>query len=256
MPQFVERFSLSGKRALVTGASKGIGAKTAAVLADAGADLAIVGRDRAGLERTAAEIAAMGRECLIIEDDLQAVEGPRDAGQRALDRFGTIDILVNNAGVVHVKTIFETTMEAWDETMAVNLRAPFLLAQVLAPKMIEQRSGKIINVSSLAGTVGAGQHAVYNLTKAGLDMLTKVMTGEWAQYNIQANSVAPTITMTEMAEKIWSDPAKADPMKARTPMHRFGQPIEIADLILYLASPASSFICGQTILVDGGYTAV
>src|SRR5262249_22253541 len=151
---YARRFSVTGKRALVTGASKGLGAEIAAVLADAGADVAITGRDAAGLELTRQAVVNKGRRCTAIQADLQTVPGPRAAAAKALEFFGTVDILVNNAGIFHRQNILETTVENWDETQAVNLRAPFLLAQVVVPGMIKQRSGKIINVSTVASLVG------------------------------------------------------------------------------------------------------
>ena len=251
-----ERFSLAGKRALVTGGSKGIGAVVAAVLAEAGADVAVTGRERAGLEETAQQVRGHGRRCLIVEADLLTVEGPRRAAAAALDFFGTVDILVNNAGISLPATLLETTVEDWDAVLAVNLRAPFLLAQMLAPKMIEQRSGKIINLSSAASVAALDEHGSYCASKGGLNMLTKVMAAEWSRYNIQCNAVAPTVILTPMGDQVWGDPAKSEPMKAKIPLGRFGQPVEVADLVLYLASPASDLITGDVILMDGGYTAL
>lgn len=256
MSDYASRFSVQGKRALVTGASKGIGADIATVLADAGADVGIVGRDVEGLEATRQAIVSKGRRCVVIQADLRTVEGPRAAGLRALEFFGTLDILVNNAGVFHRQSILETTVEHWEETQAVNLRAPFLLAQVIVPGMIEQRSGKVINVSSLASVVGCEGHAGYSASKGGMNMLTRVMAAEWGPFNIQTNAIAPAIVLTDMGKKVWGDEAKSAPVKARIPLHRFGGPIEIADLVLYLASPASDYVCGQVVLIDGGYSAV
>lgn len=256
MADYRERFSVTDKKALVTGGSKGIGVDIAAVLAQAGADVAIVGRDAAGLDNTAAAVRAEGRNCVVIPADLATVEGCRQAATAALDAFGTVDILVNNAGIARVDTILDASITDWDDVQAVNLRAPFLLAQAVAPKMIEQRSGKIINISSQAGVIALEEHAAYCASKGGLNMLTKVMAAEWSRYNIQCNAVCPTIILTPMAEQVWSDPAKSDPMLQKTPLRRFGQPIEVADLVLYLASPASDLITGETILIDGGFTAM
>lgn len=253
--EFVERFSLTGKRALVTGGSRGIGAAAALVLADAGADLAIVGRDAAGLDKTRQAIEAKGRDCLVINADLADVDATLSASRAALNHFGTIDILVNNAGISLPADLTETTVETWDKTMAVNLRAPFLIAQNLAPKMIEQGYGKIINISSQAGVVGLTEHGAYCASKGGLQMLTKVMALEWGPHNIQTNAVSPTVILTEMGEKVWSPPEKGDPMRAKIPLGRFGKPVEVADLVLFLASPASDLINGETIVIDGGYTA-
>ncbi len=252
----LNRFAVTGKTALVTGGSKGIGAEAAIVLAQAGADVAIAGRDREGLHSTAEQIRATGRRCVMIEADMLTTEGPVQAAADALAAFGAIDILVNNAGIARIAPILDAPLSFWEETIAVNLRAPYLLAQALAPTMIERRSGKIINVSSQAGVVALEGHASYCASKGGLNMLTKVMALEWGAHNIQVNAVAPTVILTPMGTKVWGDPAKAAPMLAKIPLGRFGQPVEVADLILFLASPASDLITGETILIDGGYTAI
>ncbi len=239
----------------MTGATKGIGFETCRVLADAGADIAAVGRDKQGLADIKMEVEALQRKCVAIEADLATVEGPQHAAREALKAFGTIDILVNNAGVTTVKSIIETPVGDWDWVNAVNLRAPYLLAQALVPNMIKQRMGKIINVSSQSGVVALDDHGAYGASKGGLNMLTKVMTVEWAKHNIQSNTVCPTVILTPMGEMVWGDPAKGDPMKAKIPAGRFGRTTEVADLILFLASPASDMICGQDVLIDGGFTA-
>ena len=133
-------------------------------------------------------------------------------------------ILVNNAGVVFVDSLLATSLEHWEETQHVNLRAPFLLAQTVVPKMIEQRRGKVINVSSLASVLAPVGHAAYSASKAGLNLLTQAMAAEWAQFNIQANAVAPTVILTAMGRQVWGEPSKGDPMKARIPSRRFGEP--------------------------------
>ncbi len=256
MANWTDRFALTGKRALVTGATKGIGLETCKVLADAGADIAAVGRDAAGLAEVAAAVKANGRRCVTISADMATPEGPVRAAQEALAAFGTIDILVNNAGIALLGHLVDATVEDWDATMAVNLRAPFLLARALAPAMIAQKLGKIINVSSQAGVVGLDAHAAYCASKGGLNMLTKVMTVEWARHNIQINTVCPTVILTPMGELVWGKPETGDPMKAKIPAGRFGRPMEVADAILFLASSASDMICGHDLLVDGGFTAV
>jgi NAD(P)-dependent dehydrogenase (short-subunit alcohol dehydrogenase family) len=228
MPQFTQRFSLAGKTALVTGASKGIGKEICRVLADAGADIAAVARDRDGLADVKHTVEAMGRRCLAVEADLATAEGPPKAARTALNAWGGIDVLVNNAGVTAIESILEAKVESWDWIMAVNLRAPFLLAQALAPRMIEKRAGKVINVSSQTSEVALHNHAAYMASKAGLNALTKTMTVEWAQYNIQSNAVCPTVIMTPMGEMVWGDPKIGDPMRAKIPLGRFGKVVEIA----------------------------
>ena len=256
MSNYMERFSLKGKRALVTGGSKGIGVEVADVLAQAGAEVAIVGRDRSGLQSTADKVKVSGRDCYLIEADLGQVDECAKCAELALQHFGTVDILVNNAGIARIEKIIDASLQGWEETINVNLRAPFLLTQRLAPKMIEQRMGKIINVSSQAGIIAIEGHGSYAASKGGLNMLTKVMAAELSPHNIQCNAVAPTIILTPMAVQVWSDPVKSNPMLAKTPLGRFGQPIEVADLILFLAAPASDLITGETIVIDGGFTSM
>lgn len=256
MARFVGRFSLAGRRALVTGASKGIGLEICAVLADAGADIVAVARDADGLAAARQAVEREGRECLTVEADLASVDGPRDAARQALAHFGVVEILVNNAGISTPNSLLETKVEDWDQIMAVNLRAPFLLAQALGPKMIERGLGKIINISSQTGIVAIDDHCAYAASKNGLNALTKSITCEWAKHNIQCNAICPTVILTPMGEKVWGEPAKGDPMKAKIPAGRFGRPADVADLVLYLASPASDLINGDTIMIDGGYTAL
>lgn len=255
MADWTKRFSLDGKAALVTGATKGIGLETCKVLADAGADIAAIGRDPAGLQEVQAAVEVKGRRCVAIAADMATVEGPIEAAKQALAAFGTVDILVNNAAIALIAPLLEATPADWDATMAVNLRAPFLLAQALAPAMIQKGGGKIINVSSQAGVIGQDSHAAYGASKGGLNTLTKVMCVEWAKHNIQVNSVCPTVILTPMGEEHWGKPERGDPMKAKIPAGRFGRPVEVADMILYLASSASNLVNGQDMLIDGGYTA-
>ncbi len=252
----MERFALTGKRALVTGASKGIGEEIACNLADAGADIAAVDMDEAGLQSVAAKVRDMGRACHTISADLSTVEGPQAAAAAALQAFGTVDILVNNAGIAIIEPLLEARVDVWDQTMAINLRAPFLLAQALAPQMIAQKAGKIVNISSQASVIAIDGHAAYSASKAGLNALTRDMTCEWAKHNIQVNAVCPTIIMTKLGREVWGDPAKGQPMLDRTPLGRFGEPVEVADLVLYLSSPASDLINGATIRIDAGFSVI
>lgn len=254
--EWPSRFSLAGKKALVTGASKGIGAQIAQVFADAGADIVAVARDADGLKATADTVWKKERDCLTIAADLSTREGPLEAAQKALDEVGTIDILVNSAGVALVAPATELSLDDWDTSMAVNLRAPFILSQALAPAMIAQQSGKIINISSQTGIVAFDDHAAYASSKGGLNALTKSLCAEWARYNIQVNAICPTVVLTLMGKEIWSAPEKKDPFIAATPARRFAEPGEIADMALYLASPASAMVNGALMMIEGGYTSV
>jgi NAD(P)-dependent dehydrogenase (short-subunit alcohol dehydrogenase family) len=250
------RFRLDGRKALVTGASRGIGATICATLSAAGADIVAVARSEAGLEEARVVVERNGRRFLAVPADLAQPTEPERAAQVALDTWGTIDILVNNAGVTVPKLMVNQTISEWDFIQAVNLRAPWLLARSLAPTMIAQKRGKIINVSSQTSSVALTEHGAYAASKNGLNGLTKVMTAEWAPYNIQANAICPTVTLTPMAEQVWGDPNKLNPFVARIPAGRVAQPQEVCDVVLFLASTASDMINGQEIFIDGGYTAL
>jgi NAD(P)-dependent dehydrogenase (short-subunit alcohol dehydrogenase family) len=251
---WIDRFSVQGKRALVTGASGGIGLKICEVLAQAGADIVVLARDP--LDEARDIVERQGRRCATVTADLASVEETCAAAIAALKAFGGVDILVNNAGVALNAPLLTASLADWDATMAINLRAPFLLAQAVAPGMIDRGSGKIVNISSQAGVVAIEDHGAYAASKGGLNMLTKVMMAEWARHNIQVNAICPTIILTPLGEKVWGDPAKGAPMLARTPLGRFGQPIEVADLVLFLASSASDLINGECVLIDAGFTSV
>lgn len=254
--EWPNRFSLAGKTALVTGASKGIGAEIAHVFADAGADIVAVARNADRLKTTAEAVSKQGRNCLTVAADMSTREGPAEAARQALQDVGTIDILVNCAGVALVAPAADLTVDDWDTSMAVNLRAPFILSQALAPAMIAQKSGKIINISSQAGIVAFDDHAAYASSKGGLNALTKSLCAEWARHNIQVNAICPTVVLTPMGKDIWSAPEKKDPFIAATPARRFAEPSEIADMALYLASPASAMVNGALMMIEGGYTSV
>ncbi|MEQ8653299.1 MAG: SDR family oxidoreductase [Kiloniellales bacterium] len=256
MSRWFERFSLAGRRALVTGASKGIGQEIAKVYADAGADVALLARDRAGLEETAEAVRAEGRKALVIEADLAKVAATKAAAARALEAWGTIDILVNAAGVALTAPALEVGMEDWQRSLAINLTAPLLLSQALAPAMIAQRWGKIIMISSQTGVIAAPDHAAYATSKGALNALTKSLMVEWAPHNIQVNAICPTVVLTPMGQKIWGPPEKGQPFIDKTPLGRFGEPVEVADLALYLASPAAELMNGALVMLEGGFSSV
>ena len=256
MATWPDRFGLHGRKAMVTGASKGIGARICEVFADAGADIVAVARDPEGLRATQAAVRALGRECLIVQADLASAQGARAAAAEALAAWSTIDILVNSAGVARVAPALELSLEDWEQSMAVNLRAPFLLAQALAPAMIAQRWGKIVNISSQTGVIALDDHAAYASSKGGLNALTKSLCAEWARHNVQVNAICPTVVLTPMGREVWGPQEKSKPFIDATPLRRFGEPTEIADLALYLASPAAELVNGAIVMIEGGYSSV
>jgi len=249
------QFDLSGSKALVTGASKGIGADIALTLAKAGADLIVSGRDKSELELIQKNILDIGRKCISIIADLKNENEIKLLAEQSIKHFKSIDILINNAGIAIINSVLNFSSEEWDDVMNVNLKAPFLLSKYIVPNMIKNNKGKIVNISSQAGLFGLEDHAAYSASKGGLNMLTKCMTSEWGKYNIQINSVCPIVVMTEMGKKVWSDPKITDPMIDRIPSGRFLETQEVADMVLFLCAPASDMINGQIISVDGGNAA-
>jgi len=256
MTRLSERFSLSGKIAVVTGASRGLGVTLCDVLSQAGADIVAVARDEALLAETQAIVSKNERRCLSIAADLLDATAADRVKARIEAEFGAATILVNNAGMSIPKTLVDQSVEEWDSILALNLRAPWLMARALAPGMIGAGGGKIINISSMASSVALTEHGPYVASKAGLNGLTKVMTAEWGPHNIQANAVCPTVVWTPMGERVWGIGDKLARFLEKIPSGRVATPEEVADLVLYLASPASGMVNGQEIFVDGGYTAL
>ena len=244
--------SLAGKVAFVSGASKGIGVAVAEALAEAGADLALTARDEKGLGETARRAGEKGATVWTSTAELADSGEVKALGKAALDEFGRVDILVNNAGLTMPQSVLEVGLDEWHTTLDVNVLAPLLLAQAFAPGMIERGHGKIINVSSRAAFSALEDHTAYCASKAALLLITRTMAIEFGPHNVQANAVAPTVILTPMAERVWTPGPRTDALLARIPAGRFGQPADVADVILFLASPLSDFVNGATIQVDGG----
>ncbi len=235
----------AGKCVIVTGAGKGIGRSTALMLARRGAKVVAVTRSPADLESLAKEI-----DCASVAVDLADAEATRAAALKALPA----DYLVNCAGTTELESFLDVTVENFDLLHAVNTRAPMIIAQEFARHMVKNgRKGAIVNVSSVAALVGIPEHAAYCASKAGLDGLTRVMAKELAPKGIRVNGVHPTVTLTPMAMKAWSDPDKAAGMLGRIPVGRFADPADVAEVILFLLSDAAAMINGVSMPVDGGY---
>jgi NAD(P)-dependent dehydrogenase (short-subunit alcohol dehydrogenase family) len=247
-------FSLKDKVALVTGASRGIGEVIAVGLAKAGADLAIASRKLPDLEKVGEEIKKLGRKCLSVQAHLGKLEDINQFVKKVLEEFGKIDILVNNAATnPTMAQAIDVDERAWDSIMNLNLKGLFFLSQAVAKVMKEKGGGNIINVSSAAGTT-PDILPIYSISKAGVNMATKVMAQQWAQYNIRVNAIAPGLTKTRFSEALWKNPDILKMAMFKTPLRRPAEPDEMVGAIIYLASDASSYVTGQIIGVDGGIT--
>jgi len=238
----------SGKRALVTGAGKGIGRTTAQALARQKAQVIALSRTESDLLSLKDEIG-----CEIIVADVADATLARDAVRRALP----VDFLVNNAGIAPLASFVDTTVEDFDRTIAVNTRAPMVIAQEVVRDLLTRGAkGAIVNVSSIAAAVGTPLHTAYCASKGGLDAMTRVMACELGANGIRVNSVNPTVTLTPMGEKAWGDPAKGEPMMQRIPLRRFALPEEVASVIVFLLGDEASMIHGACLDIDGGFRAV
>ena len=250
------RFDLKGQVALVTGAARGLGHAISLAVAAAGADVALGLRDVNADGGLSAEIRALGRRALPLQMDVMYLDQITHAVDDTVRHFGRLDILVNNAGVAPGNPVENVREEDFDLTLAVNLKGTFFASQAAGRVMIRQKSGCIINMSSQAGFAALPSEAVYCMTKAGIAHLTKCLAVEWGPHNITVNAVAPTFIHTPGTQSALADPEfRADVIERIAALHRIGEPMEVAGAIVFLASPAASLITGQTLLIDGGWTA-
>lgn len=250
MPSF-SNFSLTGRRALVTGSSRGLGLAIARGLAQAGAAVVLNGRDHDRLARATAELRASGAA---VEARVFDVSDENDVNA-ARDALGAIDIVVNNAGIHQRGPLVEMPRESWDAVIRNNLTASFLVARAFAPGMIARGAGKIINICSVMSEISRPTIANYAASKGGLKMLTRAMAVEWGRHNIQVNGIGPGYIATELNRPLLEDEKFNSWICGRTPLGRWGKPDDVAGAAVFLASPAADFITGQIIYVDGGILA-
>lgn len=250
-------FDLTGKKAIVTGASSGLGAQFAKALAGQGADVAILARRFERLQTLAEEINAMGVKCIPVQCDVTVESQVEEAVNKIAAEFGQIDILVNNAGVAGVGATEDLPLEEWNRVITTNLTGVFLVAKHVARKMKEKNVGSIINISSIAGFVSfeGMSVAAYGASKGGVVNLTRNLASEWGKYGIRVNSIAPGFFPSEMTQAFVEDPNMLAYVKSRTALDRWGKEGELNGLLIYLASDASSYTTGQNIAVDGGWLA-
>jgi NAD(P)-dependent dehydrogenase (short-subunit alcohol dehydrogenase family) len=250
------QFDLSDKIALVTGASRGIGYDVAKAMAHAGATVVAGARDWDALETLTKEIADDGGQSVAIKLDMKDLVQIRTAVEFCVERYGRLDVLVNNAGVGIAYDTLEVTEANWDDMVDVNLKGAFFMSQAAGKQMIKQGSGRIINMSSQAGTVALTDAAVYCATKGGLNMMTKVMAIEWGSLGVTVNAIAPTFIRTPGTAERLDDPEFGADVVSRIPIGRVGTTMDVAGAVIFLASSAAGLINGEVLHVDGGWTAI
>jgi len=251
--QFPE-FDLSGKVALVTGAARGLGREYALALARYGADL-VVCDILPEIENIKPEIERLGRRVLVQQTDVCQIPEIYAMVNESVKAFDRIDILVNNAGVNIPQWAIDVTEEAWDKVINLNLKALFFCCQAVGKVMVRQKKGKIINISSTMGSVGLERRAAYSSSKAGVNLLTKVLAIEWAPYNINVNAIAPTFVETPLTKPMFEEQGFRESVLREIPMGRIAQTKDITGAVIYLASEASNMVTGHVLLIDGGWTA-
>ncbi|MEE2718038.1 MAG: glucose 1-dehydrogenase [SAR324 cluster bacterium] len=256
IPAFLkELFDLSGKVALVTGGGAGIGRAMAEALAKAGASVVVTARREPLLAETAQQIAAQDGRCDFVAADLSETDRISEFVGQASKPFGPPDVLVNAAGVNLRQPAEDITPESWEQTLAINLRTPFFLAQALVPEMRRKGWGRVINLASLQSRRAFPNGLAYGASKGGVDQLTRAMAEAWSPHGIGCNAVAPGFFPTELTAAVFNDPERAARNASQTAMGRNGELCDLEGLTVFLASPASDYITGQTIYVDGGFTA-
>ena len=247
-----ELFSLEGKKALVTGASRGIGRAVAIGLAEAGADVALVSRGEA-LFTVAREIEKLGRKALVIQEDLSRPEAAEEVVKATVEKFGSLDILVNNAGTTRRAPAEDFSDEDWETVMALNLNAVFRLCRSAGKVMLARGYGKIVNVASLMSFQGGITIPAYTASKHGVAGLTKSFANEWAGRNITVNAVAPGYVRTEVTAPLQKDKVRNRQILERIPQGRWAEPEEMVGAVIFLASDASRYVQGHVLVVDGGW---
>lgn len=248
----LDKFSLAGKTAIVTGASRGLGAGMAMALAEAGADVVVVASS-SRIHETASAISALGRKAVAVQIDLTDVKNVSKVIEAAMNNFGKIDILVNCAGIIRRAPAVEFSEKDWDDVMNVNIKTLFFMCQAAAKEMMKQGKGKIVNIASLLSFQGGIIVPSYTASKSAVAGVTKALANEWAAHGINVNGIAPGYMATEMTEALQKSAERAPAILARIPQGRWGTPEDMKGAVVYLASEASDYLQGHIIVVDGGW---
>lgn len=247
---------LLGKKVLVTGGSKGIGKDIALTFAKLGSRVVVTGRNENTLKACVNELQEHNSDCTYVVADIKKTHEIRRMVDKAVELMDGIDVLINNAGVNIAKPALEVTEEDWDAVLDTNLKGSFFSAQRAGHYMIPKQQGKIITIVSQMAFVGYVKRAAYCSSKGGAVQMTKALAVEWAQHNVKVNAVAPTFIETEFTSKMFEDKAFHEDVMKRIPLGKFAQPSDVTGAVVYLASDMANFVTGETIKVDGGWTAI
>ena len=252
--EYLDRFKVDGKIAIVTGGSKGLGRAMALGLGEAGAKVVVASRTKTLIEETAEDIIGRGGEAIALPLDVKDPDSINTLVKNVMDIFGRVDIVVNNAGIANPKMSMDVTKEDWNDIMDTNLKSGFLLSQAAGKVMARQKRGKIINIGSILGIQASNLAVPYCVSKAGLAQMTRALALEWAPLGIHVNCLAPGFIKTEMTKEQQDNEYYHKYLKYKIPFRRLGNPDEIVGAALFLASPASDYMTGAVLVVDGGYT--
>ncbi len=251
----LNKFSLAGKSALVTGASRGLGQRIAIALAEAGADVACHSRDVNGAAETIAAITALGRKGVSVFGDMAEREVPARVAAEALAELGKIDILVNNAGMIRRSPAVDYSEEDWSTVIEVNLSSVFRLSQAIGRHMVERGRGKIVNIASLLSFQGGITVPAYTASKSAVAGLTKALANEWAKHNVNVNAIAPGYMETDNTSALRADETRNRQIMERIPAGRWGDADDLSGAVVFLSSAASDYVQGHVMVVDGGWMA-
>ena len=248
-----DEFKLDGAAAIVTGAGGGMGRAISSALAEAGAKVTVADVIVEGGQQTVEVVKKAGGQAIFVKVDLTKGSEVENMVETTVREFGKVDILVNNAGIQLAKPFIDLTEDEWHRVMNINLTSVFLCSKAAGRHMIKQEKGRVINIASTAGLAAATNQSVYCASKAGLILLTKAMALEWARYHINVNAIAPGYFRTPFSAKATEDEKTAADLLRRIPLRRFGEPKDLGPLVVYLASAASDYMTGETVLIDGGH---